>query len=86
MGGDFVDFRDLGYFVFVIFVISVISSGDLPSRVAVVLNTGGAVRCDGYSQRVESFRSVVELLNFAKCGQNSKKLKNCKFWEFGESG
>ena len=54
------------------------------SRVAVVLNTGGADRCDGCSQLVESFRSVVELSNFAKCGQNSNKLKNCKFCEFGE--
>ena len=51
------------------------------SRVAVVLNTGGADRCDGCSQLVESFRSVVELSNFAKYAKNSK---NCKFCEFGE--
>ena len=42
------------------------------SRVAVVLNTGGADRCDGCSQLGESFRSVVESSNLAKCGKNSK--------------
>ena len=44
------------------------------SRVAVVLNTGGADRCDGCSQLGESFRSVVELSNFAKFGRKSKNF------------
>ena len=50
------------------------------SRVAVVLNTGGADRCDGCSQLVESFRSVVELSIFLKYVKNSKNCINSNVW------